>query len=420
MTTATPAGRNDWAVIGLVSGAHCFSHIYILGLPTLLAFMVTDPGSAHLGLNFAKAGLVVSVFSLASGFLQFFIGVFADRIGAKPILLGGMALLSGAMALIGFADSYPMVLALAFLAGLGNSVFHPVDYSIMGATVSQRRLPMAYSIHTFAGSIGFALGPVIAGFLAAGQGWRVAFHIAGIVGLSMVIVLWTQRRRLADSTPTKHTPAAGGRGVGGRLADTLGLGIILTPAILLIFVFYTLAGGLSIGLSSATPAGLNKLWDFDLKDAAIPVTAWMIGGALGTLAGGLMVARFKRFDLSAFIGYSVSSVILFVIATQYLPFLVVVAAFFAAGFMTGTITPSRDMMVRSVTPQGHSGKVFGFVASGFDVGGIIFPPAFGWLIDHGRADWVFLGASILMVLTFLAAFLAMRTRRPAAVGAAAE
>ncbi len=412
MSAGTP--REEAAVVALVSGAHGFSHYYIFGLPTILAFMVKDPALAHLELNFVKAGLIVSAFSLSSGAFQYLVGVVADRVGARPVLLGGLTLLAGSFALLGLADSFPMLLLLAFAAGMGNSVFHPVDYAIMGANVSAPRLARAYATHTFSGYIGFAVGPFVSGVLASNFGWHTAFVAAGLGGLAMAGLLWSQRHRMAGEKAAAAKPQGA--------AQTMGLGIVLAPPILMMFLFYMLSGGLSIGLNSAVAASLNKLWSIDLKSAAWAVSAFMAGGAAGTLVGGGIAMRVKRLDLVAFVGYGIAGLMLCVIASVPLPYAVVLAAFAFGGFAYAVITPSRDMMVRSLTPPGHAGKVFGFVSSGFEGGGILFAPAFGWLIDHNAPAWVFYAAAAIMTLAFLSAVLATRLARgrPVLQPAAAE
>jgi MFS family permease len=407
--------RQESAVLALVSGAHGFSHFYIFSLPTILAFMVTDPALAHLELNFVKAGLVVSVFSVASGLFQFLVGVIADRVGAKPVLFGGLALLSGSFVMIGMADSYWLMLVFAFTAGAGNSVFHPADYAIMGANVAPPRLARAYAIHTFSGYVGFAVGPFVSGLLASTYGWQVAFVAGGLAGLAMTALLLSQHARIVGHKATRPAGPAGA-------AQALGRDIILAPPILMMFVFYMLSGGLSIGLNSAVAGSLHALWSIDLKAAAWAVSAFMAGGAAGTLVGGAVANRVRRLDVVAFAGYSATGLMFCLIASVAMPYGAILAAFCFGGFMFALITPSRDMMVKSLTPPGHSGKVFGFVSSGFEGGGILFAPGFGWLIDHNASAWVFYAAAAIMGLAFVSAVLATRLSRrsPALQPAAAE
>lgn len=411
MSAGTP--REEAAVVALVSGAHGFSHYFIFGLPTILAFMVKDPSLAHLELNFVKAGLVVSAFSLSSGAFQYLVGVVADRVGARPVLFGGLALLAGSFALLGLADSFPMLLLLAFTAGMGNSVFHPVDYAIMGANIAPPRLARAYATHTFSGYVGFAIGPFASGLLAGTFGWQTAFIAAGLAGLAMTALLFSQRHRMAGENAAPKPVGA---------AQTMGLGIVLAPPILMMFLFYMLSGGLSIGLNSAVASSLHKLWSIELAAAAWAVSAFMAGGAAGTLVGGGIAMRMKRLDLVAFGGYGIAGLMLCLIASLPLPYAVVLMAFAFAGFAFAIITPSRDLMVRSLTPPGHAGKVFGFVSSGFEGGGILFAPAFGWLIDHNAPAWVFYAAALIMASAFCAAVLATRLarRRPVLQPVAAE
>lgn len=410
MNEPGPTGRQQAAVVALVSGAHCFSHYFIFALPTILAFMVKDPALAHLELSFVKAGLVVSAFSLSSGAFQFLMGVLADKIGAKRVLFGGLTLLAVAFGLMAFAESFAMLLVLAFCAGAGNSVFHPVDYAIMGANVRGPRLAQAYAIHTFSGYAGFAIGPFVSATLATAYGWQTAFLAAGIAGVAMTALLFSQRRRMAgEAPPRQHAPSGAG---------TLGFAIVLSAPIVIMFFFYMLTGGLAIGLNSAVAAALNKLWSIALDDAARAVSAYMIGAAFGTLVGGVVAQHLKRLDLAALLGYGAAGAMICLAASVALPYLLVLAVFCLAGFSFGLITPSRDIMVKSLTPPGHSGKVFGFVSSGFEIGGIVLAPFFGWLIDHDAPAWVFYAAAAIMGLAFLAAVAAMRVRRPPALAPA--
>jgi MFS family permease len=74
----------------------------------------------------------------------------------------------------------------------------------------------------------------------------------------------------------------------------------------------------------------------------------------------------------------------------------------AMGFSMGITAPSRDMLVRAATPRGSSGKVFGFVYSGLDLGSLVAPPIYGWLLDRGQPRMMFAviaGVMLVMILT---------------------
>ena len=83
----------------------------------------------------------------------------------------------------------------------------------------------------------------------------------------------------------------------------------------------------------------------------------------------------------------------------------------AAGFFFGVMMPSRDMIVREITPPGSFGKVFGFVTTGFNIGGIVAPLIFGAIMDHGNPRLVFL---LVAVCSLIAIATVATRRRPAA------
>ena len=72
-----------------------------------------------------------------------------------------------------------------------------------------------------------------------------------------------------------------------------------------------------------------------------------------------------------------------------------------AGFFLGVIMPSRDMIVRAITPPGSFGKVFGFVTTGFNIGGIIAPLIFGAIMDHGMPHLVFVGVAACSLIAIV-------------------
>ena len=158
MSAASPAApaslRADATVISLVGFAHGTSHFYHFVLPTLFPFLMRD-----FGLSFTQAGALMTAFFVISGVGQALAGFVVDRFGALRVLYGGMALLALSGLVLAAADSYPMLLAAAAVAGLGNSVFHPADYTLINRRVSTPRLGHAFSVHGLSGSLGWAAAP---------------------------------------------------------------------------------------------------------------------------------------------------------------------------------------------------------------------------------------------------------------------
>jgi len=409
MKAAAPAMGSDARVVSLVGGAHFFSHFYLLVLPPLFPIL-----KAELGLSYTELGGIITAFSIASGSAMYPMGMAVDRFGARHILVAGLALISASVAFMSLAASYWAFVALAFLAGLGNSVFHPADYSILSASVSERRLGRAYSIHTFTGHVGWTLAPPVMVFLTALWNWRMALAIVGCFGLATAVLLFQQGRFLKGD----HRPRAAGA---APPPPAQGAFAMLTALpILMMFLFYTATAAITVGMASFTPSALGALFGTPLVSANAALTALLVGGALGVLSGGWVADKLRRFDLVSAIGFIAGAAAMSLVALVALPVVLLVAAFGFAGFMVGIVSPSRDLMVRAVTPPGASGKVFGFVSVGLDVGGAGAPLLYGWILDQGAPAGVFLGAATMMLVSLLAALAAARSRTRAPAASPAE
>jgi FSR family fosmidomycin resistance protein-like MFS transporter len=399
---------SDARVISLVGGAHFFSHFYLLVLPPLFPIL-----KAELGLSYTALGGMVTAFSIASGSAQYPMGIAVDRFGARYILIGGLSLISLSVALMSLASGYLPFLILAFLAGLGNGVFHPADYSILGASVSEHRLGRAYSIHTFSGHVGWSLAPPVMVFLTALFNWRMALAIVGCIGLATAAVLFLQSGFLKSDH--KARPAA------ERPAPRQSAFAMLTALpILTMFVFYTATAAITVGVASFTPSALGALFGTPLVSANAALTALLVGGAAGVLTGGWVADKLQRFDLISAIGFIAGATAMCIVAFVALPVVGLVVVFGFSGFMVGIVSPSRDLMVRAVTPPGASGKVFGFVSVGLDVGSAGAPLLYGWILDQGAPAGVFLAAGAMMLLSLLAALAAARSRARAPAASPAE
>ncbi|HKW90821.1 MAG TPA: MFS transporter [Methylomirabilota bacterium] len=383
--------------MGFIGVAHFFSHFLQLTLPPLFPLLKTVFGVPYVAL-----GLAMSVFYAASGIGQTLSGFLVDRVGAVRVLLAGMALFAAAIAGAGLVPSYWMLLPVALLAGLGNSVFHPADYSILNSSVDPRRIGRGYSVHAVSGSLGFAAAPLVIVGLTAHFGWRAALLSVGGVGLSVVLVLVSQRGAFA----------------GGRAADrprgtvSRDVRMLLTGPILAAFAYFALIATALIGVQTFGVTTLVRAYDTPLALATAALTAFLFGGAAGILAGGLLADRVRRHDLAAATGLVCAAAFMMSLATGLVAPSLLPVVLALAGFCNGATSPSRDMLVRAATPPGASGKVFGFVYSGLDLGSCLTPLAFGWLLDHGDPRMLFVAVAILMLLTIATVVQVKRTARP--------
>ena len=395
--------RSDVRVIGLIAVAHFFSHFFQLVLPPLFPLLKTVFDVPYVAL-----GLTMSVFFGASGIGQTLSGFLVDRVGAHRVLVGGMALFAGSIALTGLVPTYWMLLPVALLAGLGNSVFHPADYSILNASVHPRRIGRGYSVHAVSGNLGWAVAPTVVFGLTAHFGWRAALVTVGALGLAVVVVLATQGAAFA---------AVRGRARGEGAGTNLGL--LLSAPILSAFAYFALIATALIGVQTFGVTGLMRVYETPLALANAAFTAFLLGGAGGTLLGGFLADQTRRHDLVAAGGLFLAATFMMLLATGAVSVSLLPVILASAGFCHGVTSPSRDMLVRAATPPGASGRVFGFVYSGLDLGSCLTPLAFGWILDHGDPRILFVVIGVLMLATIGTVVQVRRNAQPAPAGVGA-
>lgn len=403
-------GRREAKLLALIGAGHFCSHFYLIVLPPLFPLL-----EAELGVGYAALGLLLSLPNLATMVLQTPVGLLVDRFGARRPLVIGLIVMGGAVAAAGVAPNYGALMVFAVLIGIGNSVFHPADYAILAARIEPGRLGRAFSLHTFAGNLGWAVAPGIMVFLAAWWSWQVALIIVGLGGVAVALVIFSQGQEIeAPGTAAKGAPPAAAKSAPGEPKPRPkqgGLGLLLSAPMLLLFAYMMMSSIASGGLNGFTVTALVELHGADLVTANAALTALLAASAVGVLAGGLLADRTRRHDLIISAGFLVAAGILVIVGLISLPLAAIIAAMTVVGLARGAILPSRDMMVRNVAPEGRVGTVFGFVTTGMNVGGALAPVFFGWLIDAGYEAWVFILAALAMLLALLAALAAGQARQ---------
>jgi len=403
----TPAVRErherlrELAIVALVSLGHFWSHFFVLAIPSALPLIRGEFGVSNVAL-----GMIMAAYALMSASWQFPMGIFSDRYGARAFLIGGLAIESLVMFSQSLAPAVPVMIGLAVIAGIADSVFHPADYTIMTAKIRPGWLGRAYSVHTFSGFLGFAVAPMAMTFLIAHGGWRHALAMVGMAGLATAVLLLASGRLLAGITyhPQRPAGALNARGL---------TNILLSPPLLLMFLFYVVATMGSNGLQNFSNSALIELYGVNLVLANSGLAAFLWGTATGVLGGGVIADRMNRFDAVSVVAYVIAAELLVLIGLAVLPFGGTAGALFFVGFMLGVVMPSRDLMVRTVTPPGSIGKAFGYVSSGFGVGGVFGPPVYGTLMDLALPQVVFFVSGGMMLVTIAVALLATYAARRA-------
>ena len=403
---AVSAERKRYAAImGMIGSGHAVSHFYLLALPPLFPLL-----KAEFGVGYAALGLLVTAFNVATGLVQVPAGILVDRIGARPVLLAGLLLSGLGIGLIGLAGQYWMVLGLVALAGIGNSVFHPADYAILNASVDPKRIGRAFALHTFTGNVGFTLAPATMILLSSLWGWRWALGLAGLAALAVIAGLLAYGHLLKDDRAVPEDAAGAARRGAWAAA---GIGPLLTPGVLTMFAFFVCMAMVTAGVQSFSVTALVAFQGTGLGPANTVLTAFLMASAAGVLLGGPIADRTARHGLLAAAAMAGSAVLFFLVGNAQLPVLALIAVFAAVGLLQGSVRPSRDMMVRAVTPKGATGRVFAFVSAGLNLGAAVTPVLFGLLIDLGHADWVFFLLAAILLLAIATVGVARTGHRPA-------
>jgi MFS transporter, FSR family, fosmidomycin resistance protein len=380
---------HDAKVMGLVGLAHASSHFGHMLLPPLFPVFMTE-----FGLSFAQVGLLMSVFFVVSGVGQALAGFVVDQLGARPVLFLALSVFFSACLVASQAQGYGWLLVAAALAGLANCPFHPIDFSILNQRVSTPRLGYAFSVHGLSGSLGWALTPILLVGLMGMIGWRNAYLVTAGVYLIVLIVLFIHRDHLVTSVVRKqesHEPSS--------------VAFLKLPVVWWCFAFFLLSTITLAVVQSYSASILKAMHGVSLQAATATLTAYMLCSAVGILLGGFVSARMgvQRSDRVVAVCMSVGAACMMLAGTGWLGALGSMALLAFTGLAVGIGGPSRDMLIKCATPKGATGRVYGTVYSGLDVGFAVAPLIFGLLMDRQLYSLTMITSALALVLAVIAA-----------------
>jgi FSR family fosmidomycin resistance protein-like MFS transporter len=372
---AAGGAPRDREVIALVGLAHGTSHFFHLMLPPLFPWLMRD-----FSLSYTDVGLLTTTFFVISGLGQALAGFVVDRVGGLLVLCFGVGMLALSGVVLGLATSYPWLMLSVSFAGLGNSIFHPADFTLLNQRVSQPRLGHAFSIHGVSGNVGWAVAPIFMAGVSSVLGWHVAGFGAAALGAAVFTTLCLRRRALADAEgliPLRATDEAHHRS--GHFA------FLASGAVWLSFAFFLLTTMAFGVLQNFAPAILSHVYGVSLIVASSGLTAYLVGSGTGMLTAGFLKDRADRIVAPA-LGFA--AVMAAVLAWGEMPSVALWPLMVGLGFGVGFSGPGRDLLVRRAATSrfGRSsfGRVYGFVYSGLDAGQALSPLVFGPVLDAGH------------------------------------
>jgi FSR family fosmidomycin resistance protein-like MFS transporter len=397
MTTAHPTPssfRKDAQVIGLVGLAHGVSHFFHLILAPLFPWL-----KEAFSLSYAELGFLMTAFFIVSGIGQALAGFVVDRIGARAVLFFGMACLTFSALMLSMAQTYPMLLIGSMLAGLGNSVFHPSDFTLLNKKVSAPRLGHAFSVHGISGNLGWAAAPAFLTSIALLSDWRTALFAAAFVPAAVLLLLALHRGLLhTDEVKASVASSAPQEAVSGSVLDFMRL-----PSVWMCFAFFFITAMALGGIQSFSSPSLREIYGMSLASASVGFTAYMLASAAGMVWGGFIAAKATRHDRTIAIAFTLAGCMALLIASGMVAAWMAVVLMGAIGFGAGVAGPSRDLLIRASAPKNATGRVYGVVYSGFDIGMAASPLLFGALMDANFPASVFIGIGLFQVMAIVTA-----------------
>jgi MFS family permease len=376
--------RREVQAIGLIGFAHMLSHLYLLALAPLLI-----PITTTLQISTLEWGIALGLYATTTGILQTPMGFLVERIGGRRVLVGGLLVNAAALFLVGWlVTGFGELLILMTIAGIGNSVFHPADYSLISSSIAEQRLGRAYSVHNFVGHVGFLAGPILSTTLEPFIGWRGALMTIGAIGIIMSVVLVVFGHLINEGTGVRKKAS-----IADRMRD-----LVSSRPVLLFFLFFMGSSLANFGLTQFSVAAFQGMYDIPRAVAVIGLTVYQVATLALVLPGGILADKLDRYDAMLMGGFGIAGVAVLIIGTNLLPFWLVICLLVVAGAMRGMVNASRDVAVRHIAADIPVGTVFAFVSTGFVAGQALAGPIYGCLFDNYPPHIIFYASAAFSVL----------------------
>lgn len=392
-STTAPIGIS-FGILLAISGTHLINDMM---QSVLLALYPLLQGSYSL--SFVQIGLITVAFQCSASLLQPLIGLYTDKRPLPWLLPAGMGFTVAGLLLLSRADSYSLILVAAALIGVGSAVFHP-ESSRIARMASAGKHGLAQSIFQVGGTLGSAIGPLLAAVFIVPHGQSSVLRVALLALLGLIILAGISRWHAAnvDGVRGKRTLSqTAGQPVHARARFALGILVIL-----MFSKFVYLAS-----LNSYFTFYLIEHFELGIQQAQYSLFIFLFGSALGTLAGGPLGDRFgrKRIILGSILGAAPFS-----LALPFVSLPLTLILVFVVGFIIASAFPAIVVYGQELVP-GKTGAISGlFFGLSFGIAGI-GAAAIGALADSYSIETVYRLCALLPLLGMVA-WLLPDMRRP--------
>ncbi|HEY4944385.1 MAG TPA: MFS transporter [Rhizomicrobium sp.] len=387
-TTPIQVHSTVFAVLFAVGFCHALNDM----MQSLLAAIYPNL-KATFELDFAHVGLITLVYQLTASLLQPLVGAYTDRRAVPYALPAGMVFTFFGLLGLATAPSYPLLLCASALVGVGSSTFHPESSRVAHLAAGTRR-GLAQSMFQVGGSIGGALGPLLAAFaISPGQRGGVAWFSGA--ALLAIVILW----RVGAWYARNGTTRAAHHGHGGAQATLSPFRVRASLAILIALIFSKFVYLAS--LTSYFTFYLIQRFHLSVASAQIHLFMFLAATAVGTIIGGPLGDRFGRKYL---IWFSILGTLPFALALPYANLLWTGVFSVGAGLVLSSAFPAIVVYAQELLP-GRVGLISGlFFGLSFGMGGL-GAAALGVLADTHGIVFVYRVCSFLPLIGLLAAAL---------------
>jgi FSR family fosmidomycin resistance protein-like MFS transporter len=384
---ASTAQKTTLSVIVAVSVCHCINDVMQSLLTAIYPIL-----KENYGLDFIQIGLLTFTFQVTASLLQPAVGIFTDRKPLPYSLPVGMSSTLLGLLVLGFAQSYGLLLLGSALVGIGSAIFHP-ESSRVARLASGGRHGLAQALFQVGGNTGSAIGPLLAAFivLPRGQGSVSWFALGALVG---IIILWR-----VGAWYAAHQRANAGK---KPMSTTTPFDQRTTLIALVVLAVLTLTkNAYMASLSSYYTFYLIHKFAIDVQNSQLLLFVFLGASALGTFLGGPLS---DRFGVKFVIWFSIVGVLPFTLALPYADFTWTVVLTIIIGLIFSSAFSAIVVFAQELMP-GRVGMIAGiFFGFAFGAGGIA-AAALGGLADIYGIEWVFWICSFMPLLGLLTVFL---------------